>query len=330
MQLAMIGLGRMGANMTRRLSADGHQLIVFDRDSDVTSSVAKETGSRAAVSFDKAIESLSSPRIVWVMLPHGEPTELALEKLQQLLDPGDIIIDGGNSRYSSSIERACRFAEKDIYFLDVGTSGGIFGLARGYCLMIGGAPAAVERATPIFRSLAPGYDSAAPTPGRPPKTQADPEEEGWLHCGPSGAGHFTKMVHNGIEYGMMQSFAEGFALCTAAGDSPEFSTDGFDLDLARIAELWRRGSVVTSWVLDLLAEALNADPYLASYSPQVADSGEGRWTVESAVEHAVPVPVLTAALFSRFRSRQQDTTEGRALSAMRHKFGGHPSKIPPK
>ena len=320
MQLGVVGLGRMGGNIVRRLVRHGHQCVVFDRNA---SAIAALAGDNVLGVRDIAelCRSLARPRAVWVMLPAGEATEAAVDALGAGLAAGDSIIDGGNAYYKDDIRRARAVKAKGIDYIDCGTSGGIWGLERGYALMIGGAKDAVERLDPIFRALAPGKGSIAATPGR---GERDPRvERGYMHCGPSGAGRFVKMVHNGIEYGLMQAYAEGFNILRAAACDHLPKEQRFDLDLADIAELWRRGSVISSWLLDLTAMALAEDPGLDHYAGVVADSGEGRWTVQAAVEEAVPAEVLSAALYARFRSREQADFADKILSAMRNKFGGH-------
>ncbi len=320
MQIAMVGLGRMGANLVRRLMQNGHDCVVYDRDQTARTTLAGE-GAIAAESLADLVAKLTVPRTVWVMLPAGEVTETAIGELAGLLAGGGTIIDGGNSFWKDDVRRAAALAENGIDYVDVGTSGGVWGLERGYCLMIGGKPEIVARLDPIFAALAPGIGDIARTrhrDGRDPRA-----EHGYIHAGPHGAGHFVKMIHNGIEYGMMQAMAEGFDILRHA-NSPNLPEDHrLDLDLADIAEVWRRGSVVTSWLLDLTAEALAQDPQLSGFSGHVSDSGEGRWTVQTAVEEAVPAHVLTSALYTRFRSRQEATFAERVLSAMRKGFGGH-------
>ena len=312
MQLGMVGLGRMGANLVRRLARAGIGAVVWDRDPAAVAALAAE-GAEAASDLADLVRRLPAPRAVWVMLPAGEATEGAIAELAALLAPGDTLIDGGNGMWKDAVRRAALLREKGVDFLDIGTSGGVWGLARGYCLMIGGPAAPVARLDPIFAALAPGEAAAPATPGR--DAGADPRPpQGYVHCGPNGAGHFTKMVHNAIEYGMMQAMAEGLELLQAHGD---------DMPVPDITEAWRRGSVVASWLLDLTAQALAADGELSSYSGRVGDSGEGRWAVQAAIESAVPAPVLSAALYSRFRSRQSGPFADRALSAMRNAFGGH-------
>jgi 6-phosphogluconate dehydrogenase len=320
MQLGMVGLGRMGGNIVRRLMRHGHGGVVYDRDAKAVSGLAAE-GATAASSLDDLVTKLTKPRAIWVMLPAGNATETAVMQLGASMDAEDILIDGGNSNFKDDVRRARGLAAKGIHYLDVGTSGGVWGLERGYCMMIGGDRAAVERLDPIFAALAPGEGNIAHTPGRDGR---DPRaERGYLHCGPSGAGHFVKMIHNGIEYGLMQAYAEGFSILQAAGGNARPDGERYDLDLADIAEVWRRGSVVSSWLLDLTAGALAGDPQLAGFKGYVEDSGEGRWTVLTAVEQAVPATVLSAALYARFRSREEASFADRVLSAMRKGFGGH-------
>jgi 6-phosphogluconate dehydrogenase len=320
MQLGMIGLGRMGANIVRRLMRHGHGCVVYDRDPEPGRQLAAE-GAVAAASMAELVSKLQAPRAIWIMLPAGEATEKAIAELSGLLARGDTIIEGGNTFWKDDIRRARELKAKGLHYVDVGTSGGVWGLERGYCLMIGGDKAVVDRLDPIFATLAPGKGSIPATPGR---TGRDPRvEQGYLHAGPNGAGHFVKMIHNGIEYGMMQAMAEGFDILRNAG-SPKLPEDlRLSLDVADVAEVWRRGSVITSWLLDLTAAALAADPDLAAYSGHVEDSGEGRWTVQTAIEEAVPAEVLTSALYARFRSRQDHTFAEKVLSAMRKGFGGH-------
>ncbi|MEZ5817338.1 MAG: decarboxylating 6-phosphogluconate dehydrogenase [Hyphomicrobiaceae bacterium] len=320
MQIGVIGLGRMGSNIARRLGRGGHQAVVFDRDPAPIRALEDE-GAIGADSIAALASKLAPPRSVWVMLPSGETTESAVNELSRLLSPGDTIIDGGNTFWKDDVRRAKALREKGIAYLDVGTSGGVWGLERGYCLMIGGERSAFERHDPIFRTLAPGRGAIPATAGRDGR---DPRvEDGYLHAGPSGAGHFVKMVHNGIEYGMMQAIAEGLDILKNAGSDHVTPELRLDLDVADVTEVWRRGSVITSWLLDLTAAALADDPALAGYSGHVQDSGEGRWTVQAAIEEAVPAEVLTAALYARFRSRQEHTFAEKVLSAMRKGFGGH-------
>jgi 6-phosphogluconate dehydrogenase len=315
----MIGLGRMGANMAKRLGRGGHDAVVFDRDLARVAEIAAE-GARGADSLQDLVRKLEPPRAVWIMVPAGAATEQAIADLTPFLHRGDTVIDGGNTFFKDDVRRARELAAKGIDYVDVGTSGGVWGLERGYCLMIGGPTPSVERLTPIFRTLAPGTGTIAVTPGR--ETLRGTATEGFLHCGPAGSGHFVKMVHNGIEYGLMQAYAEGFAILRQAA-ARELPGEQYDLDVREIAELWRRGSVVGSWLLDLIAIALVRDPALEGYQGVVQDSGEGRWTVATAVEEAVPAPVLSAALYARFRSRLPENFADKLLSAMREQFGGH-------
>ena len=325
MQIGMVGLGRMGANIVRRLLRSGHQAVVYDRDPAPGTKLAGE-GAKAAMSLAGLVEKLEVPRTVWIMLPSGEATEAAIREIAALLAPGDTIIDGGNTFWKDDVRRARELQALGLAYLDVGTSGGVWGLERGYCLMIGGPQATVERLDPVFRALAPGKGDIPATTGRAGR---DPRAEaGYLHAGPNGAGHFVKMIHNGIEYGMMQAIAEGFDIMQHAGSERLAPELRLDLDVADIAEVWRRGSVVTSWLLDLTASALAEDPALQGFSGHVEDSGEGRWTVQAAIEEAVPAEVLTSALYTRFRSRQSHTFAEKVLSAMRKGFGGHAE--PPK
>lgn len=320
MRLGIVGLGRMGANIARRLMAAGHACVVHDADPKPGAALAAE-GAMAVADLAALVAALEAPRAVWVMLPAGAPTQMTIDLLAGLLSPGDTIIDGGNSFWKDDIRRAKALAARDISYLDVGTSGGVFGLTRGFCLMIGGPEAAYARLEPIFFALAPGEAAAPATPGRDDARST--AHRGYLHCGPNGAGHYVKMIHNGVEYGMMQALAEGLDLMAGAQGSELPEDFRLELDLAEIAELWRRGSVVSSWLVDLTAQALAADPALSGYSGHVSDSGEGRWTVDAAVEQGTPAPVLTAALFARFRSRQRETFADKSLSAMRKGFGGH-------
>jgi len=324
MQLGMVGLGKMGANMTRRLMRGGHTLVVSDLSAEAVKGLARE-GAVASASLDDLVGKLSAPRAVWIMIPSGDPTEKTVQALLKTMKAGDTIIDGGNSYFKDDVRRSRICAAKDVHYVDVGTSGGVWGIERGYCMMIGGPKEAVQRLDPIFKTLAPGRGDIERTPGREKVTgaAAGTAEDGYIHCGSSGAGHFVKMVHNGIEYGMMQAYAEGFDIFKNATckDLPEDIR--YNLNLPDIAEVWRRGSVVSSWLLDLTAMALLEDPTLSGYSGFVQDSGEGRWTIQAALEEAVPAEVLTAALFVRFRSRQDHTFAEKMLSAMRNKFGGH-------
>jgi 6-phosphogluconate dehydrogenase len=332
MQLGMIGLGRMGANLTRRLMRDGHQMVVWNEDPAPIATLAAE-GAAGAESAADLVAKLDRPRAVWVMVP-AAVTGKVVSDIAELLDPGDAIIDGGNSYYRDDIARAGELAEKGIHYVDVGTSGGVFGLDRGYCLMIGGEDEVVARLEPIFATIAPGVGAAPRTPGR--SGEAATSEHGYLHCGGNGAGHFVKMVHNGIEYGIMAAYAEGLDILrnadvglreragdaeTAPLDHPEFYR--YTIDTAEVAEVWRRGSVVGSWLLDLTAAALRESPGLEDFSGRVSDSGEGRWTSIAAVEEGIPAYVLTAALYERFSSRGEGMFANRVLSAMRKQFGGH-------
>jgi len=320
MRLGMVGLGKMGANMARSLMKGGHEVVVTDLSPDAVKGMATE-GAVPSFSLDDFCSKLGSPRIAWLMVPAGGPTESTAQAIAQKMQAGDILIDGGNSYFKDDIRRSKMFRDKGIHYVDVGTSGGVWGLERGYCMMIGGPKEVVQQLDPIFKTLAPGRGDISRTPGRDklPGTA----EEGYVYCGPSGAGHFVKMVHNGIEYGIMQAYAEGFDIFRNA-NKPELPKDQqYDLNLADVAEVWRRGSVISSWLLDLTAIALAENPKLDEYSGFVQDSGEGRWTIEAAIDEAVPVDVLSAALFVRFRSRQEHTFAEKMLSAMRQKFGGH-------
>ncbi|MGX7677282.1 phosphogluconate dehydrogenase (NAD(+)-dependent, decarboxylating) [Jatrophihabitans sp. DSM 45814] len=332
MQLGMIGLGRMGANIVRRLMTDGHECVVYDVSADSISRLEGE-GATGAPTLEEFVAKLVRPRVAWVMIPAGITGE-TVEKLAALLDEGDIIIDGGNSNYRDDVRRAAKLREKGIHYVDVGTSGGVFGLERGYCLMVGGDDTAFATIEPLLKTIAPGRGDVERTPGR--SGDSAPEEQGYLHCGPSGAGHFVKMVHNGIEYGIMAAFAEGLNILENADAgirSMEHSAEvapledpqyyQFDVDTAKVAELWRRGSVISSWLLDLTAAALQANPTLDGLAGRVSDSGEGRWTVKAAIDIGVPVPVLAASLFERFASRDEDHFANQILSAMRQQFGGH-------
>ena len=320
MQLGMIGLGRMGANMVRRLMRGGHECVVWDVSAENIKKLADE-GAIGAASLDDLIAKLKEPRAVWIMVPAGDATEKTVNDLAQRLDSGDIIIDGGNSYFKDDARRAKALKDRGINYVDVGTSGGVWGLERGYCMMIGGPEEVARHLDPIFKTLAPGRGDIPRTPGR--ENISGTVEEGYLYCGPSGAGHFVKMVHNGIEYGLMQAYAEGFDIFRNANSNQLPEEIRYDLNVADIAEVWRRGSVVSSWLLDLTAMALVEDPELANYSGFVQDSGEGRWTIQAAIEEAVPAEVLSAALYTRFRSRQEHTFAEKILSAMRQKFGGH-------
>jgi 6-phosphogluconate dehydrogenase len=320
MQLGMVGLGRMGANMTRRLMRGGHQLVVSDLSAEAVKALAGE-GAIASTSLQDLVSKLKAPRAVWIMVPAGGPTEQTVQTLARDLQSGDTIIDGGNSYFKDDVRRSTALKEKGIHYVDVGTSGGVWGIDRGYCMMIGGPQEAVQRLDPIFRTLAPGIGDIPRTPGY--DKRGGTAEQGYIHCGPSGSGHFVKMVHNGIEYGIMQAYAEGFDIFKNATSEELPQELRYDLNLPAIAEVWRRGSVVSSWLLDLTAMALTENPTLAEYSGFVQDSGEGRWTIQAAIDEAVPVDVLSAALFVRFRSRQEHTFAEKMLSAMRQKFGGH-------
>jgi 6-phosphogluconate dehydrogenase len=335
-ELGMVGLGRMGANIVRRLMRDGHRCVVYDVSADAVARLAGE-GAEPADSLGDLASKLAKPRAVWVMVPAGEITEKTVTDVAAALEAGDAVIDGGNSYYRDDLRRAASLAERGIDLIDCGTSGGVFGLERGYCLMIGGPDEAVQRLDPIFRTLAPGVESAPRTPGR--DGDAEPAEHGYLHCGPTGAGHFVKMVHNGIEYGVMAAYAEGLNILrnanagtarreadaeTAPLEHPEYYR--YELDLPAVAEVWRRGSVIGSWLLDLTAAALHSSPDLAEFAGRVSDSGEGRWTSIAAIEEGVPAPVLSSALYSRFASRGLDDFADKVLSAMRKQFGGHEEK----
>ena len=320
MQLGMVGLGKMGANMVRRLMRGGHQCVVSDLSADNVQALVKE-GATGSDSLADLVKKLKAPRAVWIMVPAGGPTEQTVEKLAGLLERGDTIIDGGNSFYKDDVRRAKALEDKGIHYVDVGTSGGVWGLERGYCMMIGGAKVAVDRLDPIFKTLAPGIGDIPRTPGR--DKIGGTAENGYIHCGKPGSGHFVKMVHNGIEYGLMQAYAEGFDIFRNANSSELAEDMRFDLNLGDIAEVWRRGSVVSSWLIDLTAMEHTEDPRLAGYPRFVQDSGEGRWTIMAAIEEAVPADVLSAALYTRFRSRQEHTFAEKILSAMRKKFGGH-------
>jgi 6-phosphogluconate dehydrogenase len=321
MQLGMVGLGRMGANMIRRVMRAGHEGVVYDRGADAVAALEGD-GATGATSLADLVAKLQPPRAVWAMVPAGAATEATVEELGGLLEPGDMVIDGGNSYFRDDVRRAKALEPKGIHYVDVGTSGGVWGIERGYCLMIGGPREAAEHLDPIFRALAPGPGTIERTPGRE-SAAASTAEEGYLYCGPAGAGHFVKMVHNGIEYGLMQAYAEGFDIFRNAGSEKLPEDIRYDLPLADIAEVWRRGSVVASWLLDLSAIALLDDPKLDGYAGFVQDSGEGRWTVQAAIDEDVPADVLTAALYVRFRSRQEHTFAEKMLSAMRKQFGGH-------
>jgi 6-phosphogluconate dehydrogenase len=336
MELGIVGLGRMGANMARRLMRDGHRIVAYDVNPDPIAALADE-GADGASSLPDLASKLGAPRAVWVMVPSGEVTEKTVADVAAVLEPGDAIVDGGNSYYRDDIRRAAQLREQQIDFVDCGTSGGVFGLERGYCLMIGGPDEAVRRLDPIFATLAPGVESAERTPGR--AGEPSPAENGYLHCGPNGAGHFVKMVHNGIEYGLMAAYAEGLNILhnadagkvereqdaeTAPLAEPEYYQ--YELDLPEVAEVWRRGSVIGSWLLDLTAAAMRESPDLADFEGRVSDSGEGRWTSIAAIDEGVPAPVLTTALYERFYSRGLGDFGDKVLSAMRKQFGGHDEK----
>jgi 6-phosphogluconate dehydrogenase len=335
MQLGMIGLGRMGSNMVRRLQRGGHKCVVYDMHPEPVKDLVKE-GAEGSASLDEFVKKLAKPRALWLMVP-AAVVDSTLEKLVPLLEPGDVVIDGGNSYYVDDIRRAAELQKKGLLYVDVGTSGGVWGLERGYCMMIGGPDDVVKRLDPIFATLAPSVDSAPRTPGR--ENKGGTAEHGYLHCGPNGAGHFVKMVHNGIEYGIMASYAEGMAILNHAnvgkmGQTNDAETTPlgepklyqYDFILPDIAEVWRRGSVIASWLLDLTAIALLKDPCLVEFSGRVSDSGEGRWTIKAAIDEAVPAPVLTTALYERFASRGQASFADKLLSAMRYQFGGHVEK----
>ncbi|HSY15302.1 MAG TPA: decarboxylating 6-phosphogluconate dehydrogenase [Jatrophihabitantaceae bacterium] len=332
MQLGMIGLGRMGANIVRRVMKDGHTAVAYDVSADVVAQLAKD-GAVGATTLTDFVAALEKPRVAWVMIPAAITGDVVNE-LAALMEPGDIIIDGGNSNYRADIDRAAALKPKGIHYVDVGTSGGVFGLERGYCLMIGGEQEVVDHLDPIFASIAPGVEAAERTPGR--TGEPGREEQGYLHCGPNGAGHFVKMVHNGIEYGMMASYAEGLNVlrnANAGAQAQDHSAEvspmeepqyyQYDLPIDKVAEVWRRGSVVASWLLDLTAHALSSNPTLDGLAGRVSDSGEGRWTVKAAIDEGVPTPVLSAALFARFSSRGEAVYADKLLSAMRKEFGGH-------
>jgi len=335
-ELGIVGLGRMGANIARRLINDGHRAVVYDVNADAIKDLGRE-GADGASSLEELASKLKPPRAIWVMVPAGEITERTVADVAEQLQKGDAVIDGGNSYYRDDIRRSAELSDRGIDYIDCGTSGGVFGLERGYCLMIGGPDGAVKRLDPIFATLAPGVDSAERTPGR--KGKATPAENGYLHCGPAGAGHFVKMVHNGIEYGVMAAYAEGLNILrnanagkvereadaeTAPLSEPEYYQ--YDLDLPEVAEVWRRGSVIGSWLLDLTAAALQQSPDLSDFAGRVSDSGEGRWTSIAAIEEGVPAGVLTTALYERFASRDLDDFADKVLSAMRKQFGGHAEK----
>jgi len=320
MRIAMIGLGRMGLNIARRLMQSGHDIVAFDLNPASVEQLADE-GAVGAASLADLAAKLAAPRIFWVMLPHGDPTESTVAALRDLAEPGDIIIDGGNSFFKDDIRRARDCAARGVHYVDVGTSGGVWGLERGYCLMIGGEADVVKLLDPIFATLAPGLGAISRTDGR--NGNDDRAEHGYVHAGPAGAGHFVKMIHNGIEYGLMQAYAEGFDILRGRTSDTLPEDERFTLNLTDIAEVWRRGSVISSWLLDLCAIGLARDPALDQFSGHVADSGEGRWTIDAAMEEAVPANVLTTALFARYRSRVEDSFADKMLSAMRFGFGGH-------
>jgi len=320
MKIGMVGLGRMGANMAKRLHRGGHECVGYDVSQGSVDAFRKD-GLTATTSLDEFIAQLDPPRVAWCMIPAGGITENMVQQLAQMMARGDIIIDGGNSYYKDDVRRAEQLADTGIHYLDVGTSGGVWGLERGYCLMVGGPDEAVQLLDPVFSTLAPGIGDIPATPGL--DASAGTAQQGYLHCGPVGAGHFVKMIHNGIEYGLMQAYAEGFDILRNANSESLAENLRYDFQLDRIAEVWRRGSVVGSWLLDLTAIALTEDPKLSAYSGFVQDSGEGRWTVQAAIEEAVPADVLTASLYTRFRSRQAHTFAEKILSAMRKQFGGH-------
>jgi 6-phosphogluconate dehydrogenase len=320
MQLGMIGLGRMGGNIVRRLMKNGHSCVVYDTQAASVTQLASE-GATPSADLKDFLSKLNGPKAVWVMLPAGPITESTITTLGEMMSAGDIIIDGGNSNYQDDVRRAQSLALKGIRYIDVGTSGGVWGLERGYCMMIGGDKTAFDHLDPIFKTLAPGVGTIEKTPGR--EGRKSTAEEGYLYTGPAGSGHFVKMVHNGIEYGLMQAYGEGLDILKGVNQASIPAERRYDLDLADITELWRRGSVVSSWLLDLSAIALAEDPELKAFTGRVDDSGEGRWTIQAAIEEAVPADVLTAALYTRFRSRQDHTFAEKVLSAMRKQFGGH-------
>ncbi len=323
MKIGIIGLGRMGGNIARRLMRGGHETVVYDRAPGAVKEIVAD-GAIGAGSLEDMASKLAGPRIFWVMLPAGDPTESTIETLTGFCQAGDIIIDGGNTFYKDDIRRAKKLAEKGLKYIDVGTSGGVWGLERGYCMMIGGDVESMKLLDPIFDTLAPGLGSVPRTPDRMEQEGEDPRaEKGYIHAGPPGAGHFVKMVHNGIEYGLMQAYAEGFDILKGKQSEALPEDERFDLNLTDIAEVWRRGSVISSWLLDLCAQQLAKDMDLSQFTGKVADSGEGHWTIEAAMEEAVPAHVLTAALFARYRSRVEHTYGDKLLSAMRFGFGGH-------
>ena len=336
MQLGMVGLGRMGANLVRRLMRDGHDCVVFDPDTSTVEELAAE-GATPAQSVADLVAKLEKPAAVWVMVPSGHITESVVNELGDAMDADDVMIDGGNSRFTDDLRRSAKFREKGIHYVDCGTSGGVWGLERGYCLMIGGDDSAVDRLAPIWDTIAPGVGEVDRTPGR--EGPLEPEERGWLHCGPNGAGHYVKMVHNGIEYGLMAAYAEGLNILKHA-DAGDHERDAdaettplenpdlyrYNIDLPAVAEVWRRGSVIGSWLLDLTAAALHTNGDLDDFSGRVSDSGEGRWTIQAAVDTSAPAPVLTSALYSRFESRGEALFADKVMSAMRKEFGGHDEK----
>jgi 6-phosphogluconate dehydrogenase len=320
MELGIVGLGRMGGNISQRLMRAGHKTVVYDRNEQVVHGLA-DKGARPSTGLADMVAKLAPPRAIWVMLPAGKITEATVSELADLLQSGDTIIDGGNTYYKDDIRRAKMLKEKGIVYVDVGTSGGIWGIERGYCMMIGGEKAVVDRLDPIFAALAPGIGTIEKTPGR---ENHDPRsEQGYIHAGPAGAGHFVKMVHNGIEYGVMQAYAEGFDILRSKASDDLLESERFTINTAEVAETWRRGSVISSWLLDLTSIALTKDGDLSTYQGEVEDSGEGRWTIEAAIEEAVPAPVITASLFARFESRRHHSFANKMLSAMRAGFGGH-------
>ena len=336
MQLGMVGLGRMGAGIVRRLLRAGHRCVGYDLSADAVAALADD-GMVGASSLEELAAKLDKPRAVWLMVPAGQITDQTIAAVSEVLEAGDVIVDGGNSHYHDDIRHAAELRTKGIHHVDVGTSGGVWGLERGFCLMVGGETEVVERLAPIFAAIAPGVGSAARTPGR--TGDPSPSEQGWYHCGPNGAGHFVKMVHNGIEYGVMAAYAEGLNIIanadaglrardkdaeTAPLENPDWYR--YEIDTTEVAEVWRRGSVISSWLLDLAAEALYASPQLEEFAGRVSDSGEGRWTTLAAIDEGVPAPVLTAALYSRFSSRGLDDFADKLLSAMRKQFGGHEEK----
>jgi len=320
MELGIVGLGRMGGNISQRLMRAGHKTVVYDRNEQVVHGLA-DKGAQPSTGLADMVAKLAPPRAIWVMLPAGKITEATVSELADLLQSGDTVIDGGNTYYKDDIRRAKMLKEKGIVYVDVGTSGGIWGIERGYCMMIGGEKAVVDRLDPIFAALAPGIGTIEKTPGR---ENHDPRsEQGYIHAGPAGAGHFVKMVHNGIEYGVMQAYAEGFDILRSKASDDLLESERFTINTAEVAETWRRGSVISSWLLDLTSIALTKDGDLSTYQGEVEDSGEGRWTIEAAIEEAVPAPVITASLFARFESRRHHSFANKMLSAMRAGFGGH-------